>query len=157
MVQNEDDSINGVMPTRRALAIAEEQGVDLVEIAQSQETPIVRIIDYNKFLYEQKKRKAANEQKQQKVQMKEIRFGPNTDDHDFNFKLKHAIKFLEEGNKVRAYVFFRGRSIIYSDRGKALLLKFADELLDHAKVEMMPKLDGKKMFLILAPKNFGKK
>lgn len=157
VVGQEDESQNGIMSTRKALAIAEEKGLDLVEIAGHQDPPIVRIIEYSKFAYEQKKREKENKSKQHVVQMKEIRFGPSTDEHDFNFKLKHAEKFLSEGNKVKAYVHFRGRSIIYTDRGKKLLLEFAQALEEHGKVEMLPKLEGKRMYLILAPKITGTK
>lgn len=123
-----------------------------MEIAPNTNPPVCRIIEYSKFAYELKKQQKANKENQTVVQMKEIRFGPNTDEHDFDFKLKHARKFLEDGNKVKAYVHFRGRSIIYSDRGKALLLRFAQELEEISKPEMMPKLEGKRMFLILGPK-----
>lgn len=149
--------MNGVMETRRALYLAEQAGVDLVEINANADPPIVQIIEYTKFRYEQKKREKERKSNQVVVQMKEIRFGPNTDEHDFNFKLNHAKEFLEKGNKVKAYVHFRGRSIIYTDRGKKLLLEFAQELEDYGKVEMLPKLEGKRMFLILQPKQLKKK
>lgn len=141
-----------VMPTRQALDLARQQGVDLVEISPNAQPPVCRIIDYSKFLYQQKKRQKEMKQKQTKVEVKEIRFGPQTDDHDYNFKLKHAKGFLEEGNKVRAYVFFRGRSILFKEQGEVLLLRFANDLEEYAKVEQLPKLEGKKMFLYLAPK-----
>lgn len=141
-----------VMPTRQALDLARQQGVDLVEISPNAQPPVCRIIDYSKFLYQQKKRQKEMKQKQVKVEVKEIRFGPQTDDHDYNFKLKHAKEFLEEGNKVRAYVFFRGRSILFKEQGEVLLLRFANDLEEYAKVEQLPKLEGKKMFLFLAPK-----
>ena len=141
-----------VMPTRQALDLARQQGVDLVEISPTAQPPVCRIIDYSKFLYQQKKRQKEMKQKQTKVEVKEIRFGPQTDDHDYNFKLKHAKGFLEEGNKVRAYVFFRGRSILFKEQGEVLLLRFANDLEEYAKVEQLPKLEGKKMFLYLAPK-----
>lgn len=141
-----------VMPTRQALDLARQQGVDLVEISPNAQPPVCRIIDYSKFLYQQKKRQKEMKQKQTKVEVKEIRFGPQTDDHDYNFKLKHAKGFLEEGNKVRAYVFFRGRSILFKEQREVLLLRFANDLEEYAKVEQLPKLEGKKMFLYLAPK-----
>lgn len=144
-----------VMPTRQALDLARQQGVDLVEISPNAQPPVCRIIDYSKFLYQQKKRQKEMKQKQVKVEVKEIRFGPQTDDHDYNFKLKHAKEFLEEGNKVRAYVFFRGRSILFKEQGEVLLLRFANDLEEYAKVEQLPKLEGKKMFLFLAPKKVG--
>lgn len=143
---------SAVYPLSKALKLAEEAGLDLVEISPNAEPPVCKIIDYKKFLYEQKKKQKEIKSKQAKVTVKEIRFGPNTDEHDFNFKLKHAIKFLEEGSKVRAFVFFRGRSIVYKEQGEILLLKFASGLEDYAKVEMMPKLEGKKMFIMVSPK-----
>ena len=144
-----------VIPTRQALDMAREQGVDLVEISPNAQPPVCRIIDYSKFLYQQKKRAKEMKQKQVKVDIKEIRFGPQTDEHDYQFKLKHAQEFLNEGNKVRAYVFFRGRSILFKEQGEVLLLRFANDLEEYAKVEQLPKLDGKKMFLYLAPKKAG--
>lgn len=132
--------------------MAEEQGLDLVEISPKADPPVCKIIDYNKFLYEQKKRQKELKQKQSKVVVKEIRFGPNTDEHDFNFKLKHAKKFLEEGAKVKAYVFFKGRTILFKEKGEILLLKLAQELQDIATVEQLPKLEGKRMIMFLAPK-----
>ncbi len=141
-----------VMQTRQALNLARQQGVDLVEISPNAQPPVCRIIDYSKFLYQQKKRQKEIKQKQVKVEVKEIRFGPQTDDHDYNFKLKHAKQFLKEGNKVRAYVFFRGRSILFKEQGELLLLRFANDLEEYAKVEQLPRLEGKKMFLFLAPK-----
>ena len=144
-----------VVPTRRALDMARQQGLDLVEISPNAEPPVCRIIDYSKFIYQQKKRQKEMKQKQVKVEVKEIRFGPQTDDHDYQFKLKHAQEFLQEGNKVRAYVFFRGRSIPFKEQGEVLLLRFANDLEKYAKVEQMPKLEGKKMFLFLAPKKAG--
>ena len=144
-----------VVPTRRALDMARQQGLDLVEISPNAEPPVCRIIDYSKFIYQQKKRQKEMKQKQVKVEVKEIRFGPQTDDHDYQFKLKHAQEFLQEGNKVRAYVFFRGRSILFKEQGEVLLLRFANDLEEYAKVEQMPKLEGKKMFLFLAPKKAG--
>ena len=143
------DNGSEVMPTRQALDMARQQGVDLVEISPNAQPPVCRIIDYSKFLYQQRK------QKQVKVEVKEIRFGPQTDAHDYQFKLKHAQEFLEEGNKVRAYVFFRGRSILFKEQGEVLLLRFANDLEEYAKVEQLPRLEGKKMFLFLAPKKAG--
>ena len=144
-----------VVPTRQALDMARQQGVDLVEISPNANPPVCRIIDYSKFLYQQKKRAKEMKAKQVKQEVKEIRFGPQTDDHDYNFKLKHAKEFLTEGNKVRAYVFFRGRSILFKEQGEVLLLRFANDLEEYGKVEQMPSLEGKKMFLYLAPKKAG--
>ena len=152
-IAGEDGSM--VLPTRQALEMAREQGVDLVEISPNAQPPVCPIIDYSKFLYQQKKRAKEMKQKQVKVDIKEIRFGPQTDEHDYQFKLKHAQEFLTEGNKVRAYVFFRGRSILFKEQGEVLLLRFANDLEEYAKVEQLPKLDGKKMFLYLAPKKAG--
>lgn len=149
------DSGATVMPTRQALDIAHSQGVDLVEISPNAQPPVCRIIDYSKFLYQQKKRAKEMKAKQVKVEVKEIRFGPQTDEHDYQFKLKHAKEFLEDGNKVRAYVFFRGRSILFKEQGEVLLLRFANDLEDYGKVEHMPSLEGKKMFIYLAPKKAG--
>ena len=149
------DDGSQVMPTRQALDLAHQQGVDLVEISPNAQPPVCRLIDYSKFLYQQKKRAKEMKQKQVRVEVKEIRFGPQTDDHDYQFKLKHAKEFLEEGNKVRAYVFFRGRSILFKEQGEVLLLRFANDLEEYAKVEQMPKLEGKNMFLFLAPKKAG--
>ena len=141
-----------VMPTRDALRMARELELDLVEISPKAEPPVCRIADYQKFLYQQKKKAKELKANQTKVVVKEIRFGPQTDDHDYNFKLKHAQNFLKEGAKVKAYVFFRGRSIVFKEQGEILLLRFATDLEEFAKVEMMPKLDGKKMNMMLAPK-----
>ena len=141
-----------VMPTRKALDLARQQGVDLVEISPNAQPPVCRLIDYSKFLYQQKKRQKEMKQKQVKVEVKEIRFGPQTDEHDYQFKLKHAQEFLLDGNKVRAHVFFRGRSILFKEQGEVLLLRFANDLEEYGKVESMPALEGKKMFLYLAPK-----
>ncbi len=132
--------------------MAEEQELDLVEISPKADPPVCRIIDYRKFLYDQKKRQKELKANQSKVTIKEIRFGPNTDDHDFEFKLKHARKFLEEGSKVKAYVFFRGRTIVFKERGEILLLKFAQELEDVGLVEQLPKLEGKRMTMMINPK-----
>lgn len=141
-----------VMPTRQALDMAHQQGVDLVEISPNAQPPVCRIIDYSKFIYQQKKHQKEAKQKQARVEVKEIRFGPQTDEHDYAFKLKHAKEFLQSGNKVRAYVFFRGRSILFKEQGELLLLRFANDLEELGKVEQMPKLEGKRMFLYLAPK-----
>lgn len=138
--------------TREALEMAQEQGLDLVEISPKANPPVCKIVDYKKFLYDQKKREKELKQKQQKVVIKEIRFGPNTDDHDFEFKLKHAKKFLSEGAKVKAYVFFKGRTIVFKERGEILLLKFAQELEEYATVEQLPKLEGKRMIMLFNPK-----
>jgi translation initiation factor IF-3 len=142
----------GVYPTRKALAIAEEQELDLVEISPNAKPPVCKVMDYKKFVYEQKKREKAMKSKATKVIIKEIRFGPNTDDHDYEFKKKHAEKFLKDGAKLKAYVFFKGRSIIYKDQGEILLLKLAQELEELGKVEQMPKLEGKRMIMFIAPK-----
>ena len=149
------DGGSEVVPTRQALDMARQQGVDLVEISPNAQPPVCRLIDYSKFLYQQKKHQKEMKAKQVKVEVKEIRFGPQTDEHDYQFKLKHAKEFLEEGNKVRAYVFFRGRSILFKEQGEVLLLRFANDLEEYGKVEQLPKLEGKKMFLYLAPKKAG--
>lgn len=141
-----------VMSTSIALRMAEEQELDLVEISPNAVPPVCKIMDYRKFLYNQKRKQKELKAKQSKVVLKEVRFGPNTDDHDFNFKLAHARKFLEEGNKVKAYVFFRGRTIVFKDRGEILLLKFAQELADIGAVEQLPKLEGKRMIIMINPK-----
>ena len=141
-----------VVSTGRALQMAEAQGVDLVEISPNAEPPVCRLIDYSKFIYQQKKKQKEMKAKQVKVEVKEIRFGPQTDEHDYNFKLKHARGFLEEGDKVKAYVFFKGRSILFKEQGEVLLLRFANDLEEWGKVEQMPVLEGKRMFLFLAPK-----
>lgn len=149
------DDGSTVVPTRQALDMARAEGVDLVEISPNANPPVCRIIDYSKFLYQQKKRQKEMKAKQVKVEVKEIRFGPQTDEHDYQFKLKHAKEFLEDGNKVRAYVFFRGRSILFKEQGEVLLLRFANDLEEYGKVEHMPSLEGKKMFIYLAPKKAG--
>lgn len=131
--------------------MAQDMGLDLVEISNTSTPPVCKIVDYQKFLYERKKKDKEQKAKAAKSVVKEIRFGPNTDEHDFNFKLKHAIKFLEEGAKVKAYVHFKGRSIAYKEKGEIILLKFAQELEQYAKVELLPKLEGNRMFLHLAP------
>jgi len=135
-----------------ALKISSSLSLDLVEISPNTEPPVCKLIDYKKFIYDQKKKQKAIKNKAQKVIIKELRFGPNTGDHDFDFKLKHAIKFLQEGAKVKAFVFFRGRTIIFKDKGEILLLRLAQALEDYGIVENMPKLDGKKMIMIVAPK-----
>jgi translation initiation factor IF-3 len=135
--------------------MAEERGVDLVEISPNAVPPVCRIIDYSKFLYQLKKRQKEQKAKQVKVNVKEIRFGPQTDDHDYNFKLKHAIGFLQDGDKVKAYVFFKGRSILFKEQGEVLLLRFANDLEEYAKVEQMPLLEGKRMTISLSPKKPG--
>ena len=147
-----DDVEQGVYPTRQALQMADDLGLDLVEISPTAKPPVCRITDYQKFLYQQKKKQKEQRAKTVKVVVKEIRFGPQTDDHDYNFKLKHAKGFLEDGSKVKAYVFFRGRSIIFKDQGEVLLLRFARDLADYAKVEQLPQLEGKRMIIMLAPK-----
>lgn len=147
----------GVFPTSQALQMAKDQSLDLVEISPKADPPVCKVIDYSKFKYEQKKKQKEIKAKASKTVIKEIRFGPNTDDHDFEFKLKHATNFLKEGAKVKAYVHFKGRTIVYKERGEILLLKFAQALEEYAKVEQLPKLEGKRMFLFLAPKNAGKK
>ena len=147
-----DDIESSVMSTREAIQLAEEKGLDLVEISPNAAPPVCRIIDYSKFLYQQKKRQKEMKAKQVKIEVKEIRFGPQTDDHDYNFKLKYAKEFLSEGNKVKAYVFFKGRSILFKEQGEVLLLRFANDLEDYGKVEQMPVLEGKRMTIFLAPK-----
>jgi translation initiation factor IF-3 len=141
-----------VYSTDEARVIAQEPELDLVEISPNADPPVCRIVDYQKFLYERKKKEKELKAKNKKQEMKEIRFGPNTDEHDFDFKLKHAEKFLQEGSKVKAYVHFRGRSIVFSDRGEMLLLRFAQELEEIGVPEAMPKLEGKRMHIILNPK-----
>ena len=151
-----DDIESAVMPTRDALKLAEQKGVDLVEISPNAEPPVCRLIDYSKFLYQQKKKQKELKAKQVKVEIKEIRFGPQTDEHDYNFKLKHAKEFLMEGDKVKAHVFFRGRSILFKEQGEVLLLRFANDLEEVGKVESMPKLEGKRMIIYIAPKSVKK-
>lgn len=141
-----------VMRTSEALTLAQELELDLVEISPNADPPVCRIIEYKKFLYDQKKKQKEIKAKQQKVVVKEIRFGPNTDEHDFQFKLKHAKKFLQEGSKLKAYVFFRGRTIVFKERGEILLLKFAQELEEFGSVEQLPKLEGKRMTILFNPK-----
>ncbi len=143
---------SGIFQLRDALALAEEQDLDLVEISPTANPPVCKIMDYKKFLYEQKKKQKEIKAKTAKVIVKEIRLGPNIDDHDFNFKLKHAEKFLQEGAKVKVDVFFKGRSIIYKEKGEIVLLKFAQELEEFGKVERLPVLEGKRMIMIITPK-----
>ena len=152
-VVGDDGSI--VMPTRQALDMARQKGVDLVEISPNAQPPVCRLIDYSKFLYQQKKRAKEMKAKQVKVEVKEIRFGPQTGENDYAFKLKHAKEFLIEGSKVRAYVFFRGRAILFKEQGEVLLLRFARDLEEFGKVEQLPALEGKKMAIIMAPKKAG--
>jgi len=147
----------GVFPTVEALKMADEKDLDLVEISPKADPPVCKITDYQKFLYQQKKKLKEMKAKAVKVIVKEIRFGPNTDDHDYQFKLRHAEKFLEEGAKVKAFVFFKGRSILFKDKGEILLLRFAQDLEEIGKVEQLPKLEGKRMIMFLAPKASAKK
>ncbi len=143
---------NGIYQLKEAQDMAEEQGLDLVEISPKAKPPVCKIIDYKKFLYDKKKKEKEIKSKSAKIVLKEIRLGPNTDDHDFNFKLNHAKKFLSDGAKVKVDVFFKGRTIIYKEKGEFMLLRFANELTDYGKVEKMPKLEGKRMIMIIAPK-----
>lgn len=147
-----DNVEEGIYPTSRALKIAEEQGMDLIEIAPMAQPPVCKIMDYQKFQYQQRKRLKEQKAKSTKVVVKEIRFGPQTDEHDYNFKLKHAIGFLQEGCKVKSYVFFKGRSILFKEQGEVLLLRFANDLEEYGKVEQMPVLEGKRMTIMLSPK-----
>lgn len=147
-----DDIEQGVYSIYEALKMAEEREMDLVEISPNAVPPVCKIIDYQKFLYQQKKRQKEQKAKSVKIVVKEIRFGPQTDEHDYNFKLKHAKGFLEEGAKIKAYVFFKGRSILFKEQGEVLLLRFANDLEDYGKVEQMPLLEGKRMTIFIAPK-----
>ncbi len=142
----------GIYPVAQALAIAQGQGLDLVEISPNAEPPVAKVLDYKKFLYNQRKREKELKAKQTKVVVKEIRFGPQTDDHDYEFKRKHAQQFLADGYKLKAFVFFKGRSIVFKDQGEILLLRLAQELEAYGKVEQMPKLEGKRMTMMLIPK-----
>ena len=142
----------GVYSIEEALRIADDLELDLIEISPNAEPPVCRIADYQKFLYQQKKKEKENKAKQAKVVVKEIRFGPQTDEHDYNFKLKHAIGFLQEGAKLKAYVFFKGRSILFKEQGEVLLLRFANDLEEYAKVDQMPLLEGKRMIIQMSPK-----
>ncbi len=150
-VVGENVKVN-IYPIHKAQEMAKQQGLDLVEISPNSDPPVCKIIDYSKFKYIQKKKQKSIRSNAQKTVLKEIRFGPNTDEHDFNFKLKHAIKFLENGAKVKAYVHFYGRTIVFKERGEILLLKLAQALEEYANVEELPKLEGKRMFLMLSPK-----
>lgn len=147
-----DNVETGVYATDKAKKMAEEQELDLVEISPNANPPVCKILDYKKFLYDQRKKQKEINAKTQKVVLKEIRFGPNTNDHDYDFKLKHAIKFLEDGAKLKAFVFFKGRTIVYKDKGEILLLRLAQDLEDYGKVEQLPKLEGKRMSIIVSPK-----
>ncbi len=146
-----DNVETGVYNIQEALKIAEDQQLDLVEISPNAVPPVCRIIDFQKFLYQKKKKEKEQKAKATKIILKEIRFGPQTDDHDYNFKLKHAIEFLKEGSKVKAYVFFKGRSILFKEQGELLLLRFANDLEDYGKVENLPVLEGKRMIIMVAP------
>lgn len=141
-----------VMSIQDALKLADKMELDLVEISPNADPPVCKVVDFQKFLYQQKKKQKETKAKATKIIVKEIRFGPNTDDHDYNFKLKHAMKFLEEGAKVKAYVFFKGRSILFKEKGEVLLLRFANDLEEYGKVEQLPKLEGKRMIVSFAPK-----
>ncbi len=152
-----DNVESDIHPVRDALNMAEDMGLDLVEIAPKANPPVCKIMDYKKFLYEQKKKQKEIKANAAKIVVKEIRMGPNTDEHDFQFKLKHAIKFLEEGAKLKVFVFFKGRSIIYKEKGEMILLRFAQEIEEYGKVEQMPKMEGKRMIMFVAPKKSGKK
>ena len=147
-----DNVEQGVVSLEKALQIADELELDLVEIAPNAEPPVCKVIDYQKFLYQQKKREKELKSKQVKVVVKEIRFGPQTDDHDYEFKLRHAIEFLKEGAKIKAFVFFKGRSILFKEQGEVLLLRFANDLEEYGKVDQMPLLEGKRMIITLSPK-----
>lgn len=147
-----DNVEQGVYPIAQALKIADDLELDLIEISPTAQPPVCRVLDYQKFLYQQRKRLKEQKAKSTKVVVKEIRFGPQTDDHDYNFKLKHAMEFLKEGSKVKAYVFFKGRSILFKEQGEVLLLRFANDLEDYGKVEQMPVLEGKRMIIMLSPK-----
>lgn len=147
-----DNVEQGIYSLAEAMHIADEQNLDLVEISPNAAPPVCKIIDYQKFLYQQKKREKEQKAKSAKIVIKEIRFGPQTDEHDYNFKLKHAQEFLKEGNKVKAYVFFKGRSILFKEQGELLLARFANDLEDYGKVEQLPKLEGKRMIVNIAPK-----
>ncbi len=155
MGDNIDDP--GIYSINEAIRLADELDLDLVEISPNADPPVCKIIDYQKFLYHQKKKQKELKAKATKIVVKEIRFGPNTDDHDYNFKLKHAIKFLEDGAKVKAFVFFKGRSILFKEKGEILLLRLAQDLEEYGKVEQLPKLEGKRMIMFFSPKLLGKK
>ena len=148
-----DNVEQGIYSYQQAMAMADDMNLDLVEIAATANPPVCRIIDYQKFLYAQKKKQKEAKANAKKMEVKEIRFGPQTDDHDYNFKLKHAIEFLKDGNKVKAYVFFRGRSIVFKEQGELLLARFANDLAEYGKPENMPNLEGKRMILNFSPKS----
>ena len=152
-----DNVTMGVFPTQEALKIAQQQGLDLVEISPQADPPVCKVIDYNKFLYDKKRKEKEMKAKSKSAELKEIRFTPGTDDHDFDFKARHAENFLKEGNKVKAYVQFKGRAIMFKERGELVLLKFAERLADVGQVEGMPKLEGKRMLMIISPKTAKKK
>ena len=147
-----DNVEQGIYPFQTALRMADEQNLDLVEISPNADPPVCRILDYQKFLYQKKRKEKEAKANSKKMEVKEIRFGPQTDDHDYNFKLKHAQEFLKEGNKVKAYVFFRGRSIVVKEQGELLLARFANDLAEFGKPDAMPTLEGKRMILNLSPK-----
>ncbi len=147
-----DNVTPGIYPIQQALQIAEDLELDLVEISAQADPPVCKVLDYQKYLYQQKKKAKEQKAKSVKVVIKEIRFGPQTDEHDYNFKLKHAIGFLQEGSKVKAYVFFKGRSILFKEQGEVLLLRFANDLEEYGKVEQMPLLEGKRMIIMISPK-----
>lgn len=147
-----DNVEQGIYPFQTALRMADEQNLDLVEISPNADPPVCRILDYQKFLYQKKRKEKEAKANSKKIEVKEIRFGPQTDDHDYNFKLKHAQEFLKEGNKVKAYVFFRGRSIVFKEQGELLLARFANDLAEFGKPDAMPNLEGKRMILNLSPK-----
>ena len=147
-----DNVEQGIYPFQTALRMADEQNLDLVEISPNADPPVCRILDYQKFLYQKKRKEKEAKANSKKMEVKEIRFGPQTDDHDYNFKLKHAQEFLKEGNKVKAYVFFRGRSILFKEQGELLLARFANDLAEFGKPDAMPNLEGKRMILNLSPK-----
>ncbi|MGM9825462.1 MAG: translation initiation factor IF-3 [Paludibacteraceae bacterium] len=147
-----DNVEQGIYPFQTALRMADEQNLDLVEISPNADPPVCRILDYQKFLYQKKRKEKEAKANSKKMEVKEIRFGPQTDDHDYNFKLKHAQEFLKEGNKVKAYVFFRGRSIVFKEQGELLLARFANDLAEFGKPDSMPNLEGKRMILNLSPK-----
>ncbi len=147
-----DNVEQGIYSFREAMRIADDLNLDLVEISPNAVPPVCRVIDYQKFLYQKKRKEKEQKQNSKKIEVKEIRFGPQTDDHDYNFKLRHAQEFLKDGNKVKAYVFFRGRSIVFKEQGELLLARFANDLEEFGKPEALPKLEGKRMILMLAPK-----
>ena len=147
-----DNVEQGIYPFQTALRMADEQNLDLVEISPNADPPVCRILDYQKFLYQKKRKEKEAKANSKKMEVKEIRFGPQTDDHDYNFKLKHAQEFLKEGNKVKAYVFFRGRSIVFKEQGELLLARFANDLAEFGKPDALPNLEGKRMILNLSPK-----